>query len=211
MNNILLKEFNLSEFNEKEILRYLGLKEWDGQTKKIFDECVEELKLSYKVCYLKTPIEIKEYVIMGNLKIKSKDLAKNLKGCNEVILFAATIGVSIDFLISKYGKISPVKGLMFQAIGTERIESLCDEFCKFLNLGLRPRFSPGYGDFSLECQKEIFKMLDCPRKIGLTLNESLLMLPSKSVTAIMGISDECYKRGTCEDCSKTDCTFRRID
>ena len=50
----------------------------------------------------------------------------------------------------------------------------------------KPRFSPGYGDLSLEVQKEIFSLLDCPRKIGVSLGDSLLMTPSKSVTAIIG-------------------------
>ena len=83
--------------------------------------------------------------------------------------------------------------MIFQAIGTERIESLCDTFCgeysKEKNVNLKPRFSPGYGDLSLETQKDIFIILDCPRKIGVTLNESFLMSPSKSVTAFVGICD----------------------
>ena len=83
---------------------------------------------------------------------------------------------------------------MFQALGAERIESLCDTFCNDMNneLGVRlkPRFSAGYGDLPLEVQKDIFRVLDCPRKIGLTLNDSLLMSPTKSVTAIVGIEDE---------------------
>ena len=94
----------------------------------------------------------------------------------------------------KYSKISPSKALMFQALGAERIESLCDTFCNDMNneLGVRlkPRFSAGYGDLPLEVQKDIFRVLDCPRKIGLTLNDSLLMSPTKSVTAIVGIEDE---------------------
>ena len=80
--------------------------------------------------------------------------------------------------------------MFFQAIGAERIESLCDAFCaerEAEGLRLRPRFSPGYGDLPLELQRDLFRGLDCSRKIGLTLNESLLMSPSKSVTAIAGI------------------------
>lgn len=61
---------------------------------------------------------------------------------------------------------------------------------KELDVRLKPRFSAGYGDLPLEVQKDIFRVLDCPRKIGLTLNDSLLMSPTKSVTAIVGIEDE---------------------
>ena len=52
-----------------------------------------------------------------------------------------------------------------------------------------PRFSAGYGDFSLEFQRNICDALDCQRKIGITLQESLIMLPTKSVTAIIGIKN----------------------
>ena len=50
----------------------------------------------------------------------------------------------------------------------------------------RPRFSPGYGDFPLTAQRDIFAILDCPKRIGLSLNQSLLLSPTKSVTAVIG-------------------------
>ena len=74
---------------------------------------------------------------------------------------------------------------------------------------LRPRFSPGYGDLPLELQKDVFRVLDCPRKIGLSLNESLLMSPSKSVTAIIGIGKgDVEAENKCSACEKTDCAYR---
>ena len=95
-----------------------------------------------------------------------------------------------------FGKISPAKALIFQAIGAERIEALCEAFardihdrCGKIGAATGPRFSPGYGDLPLDIQKNIFAALDCPRKIGLSLNESLLMSPTKSVTAIIGIKE----------------------
>ena len=54
-------------------------------------------------------------------------------------------------------------------------------------MSLRPRFSPGYGDLPLTVQKEFMTLLDCAHLIGINLNESLLMSPSKSVTAIIGM------------------------
>ena len=154
---------------------------------------------------------------LGFMVTESQGLARNLCGCDKLVLFAATIGLAPDRLIAKYGRLSPVKALCMQAIGAERIESLCDMFCGELaeaygaqGLSLRPRFSPGYGDFPLEAQEAVFKALDCHRKIGLALNDSLLMSPSKSVTAIVGLGTDEVKADGCGSCDKFDCVFRKI-
>ena len=76
---------------------------------------------------------------------------------------------------------------------------------------LRPRFSPGYGDFSITYQKELLQVLDAAKKIGLTMTESYMLTPVKSVTAVIGISktnEQCHRSG-CESCDKTDCLYRR--
>lgn len=129
-----------------------------------------------------------------SFSVCSEHLAKNLHSCRRVLLLAATAGVGIDRLITKYGRLAPSKALMFQAIGAELVEAVCDAFSKEYeeehNCVLRPRFSPGYGDLPLETQKDIFAVLECAKWIGLTLNDSLLMSPSKSVTAFVGIGEE---------------------
>lgn len=129
-----------------------------------------------------------------SFSVCSEHLAKNLHRCRRVLLLAATAGVGIDRLITKYGRLAPSKALMFQAIGAELVEAVCDAFSKEYeeehNCVLRPRFSPGYGDLPLETQKDIFAVLECAKWIGLTLNDSLLMSPSKSVTAFVGIGEE---------------------
>ena len=87
------------------------------------------------------------------------------------------------------------------------------EIAKELDAGLylRPRFSPGYGDFSILHQKELLQMLEAPKKIGLTLTEGYMLTPTKSVTALLGMSKdakECDIKG-CEACTKEDCIYRR--
>ena len=183
--------------NKKEILRYAGCGSENGsgreQIEEVMETCLKEVlpRLSYKVCYMELPVAITEDDCdFGCLKLKSKHLAKNLAGCEKAILFAATIGVDMDRLITKYSHISPAKAVLLQAIGAERIEALCDMFCEELqtaSLKTRPRFSPGYGDLPLVTQKEIFTILNCSKNMGLSLNESLLISPSKSVTAFVGM------------------------
>lgn len=207
MNTIFTKTFNAPPFDRNEILRYTGAKENTPEIAELIESCIEEVKdkLTYKVCYGHFPISF--------IEIKSEKLTKNLSGCDSIVLFAATIGIEIDRLISRYGKISPSRALIFQAIGTERIESLCDEFCRFTECEYgytKPRFSPGYGDLELEVQKDFFRILDPWKRIGLSLNESMLMSPSKSVTAIIGITDKKNNtKKSCTTCDKTDCLFRR--
>jgi cobalamin-dependent methionine synthase I len=124
--------------------------------------------------------------------VQSRALAKNLDSCGEIVLFAATVGLGIDRLCARYASVSPAKALFFDAIGSERVESLCDAFCKDLKDKerggfTRPRFSPGYGDMPLSVQKEIFRALSPERHIGASLRESLIVSPAKTVTAIVGI------------------------
>lgn len=186
---------------KREILRYAGAPIDMAEFDDLIDECIKLMLpgLSYKVCYRKFPVTFKTQengsvlIDLGFTKTLSPSLLLNLKGCKEIILFAGTIGLYPDRLIERYGRLSPSKALFFQAFGAERIEALCDAFMDKIRLELneseklRPRFSPGYGGFELSVQKDIFGVLDPPTKIGVTLNDSLLMSPSKSVTALIGI------------------------
>lgn len=214
--NIFTKTYCAPDFDRREILRYSGAKESSPEIDTLLEECLSETDdiFTYRVCYGKFPLVINgDEVDLTFIKTVSKDLAKCLKNSDSFILFGATVGIELDRLISKYSRISPSKALMLQAIGTERIESLCDKFCRDIEKEFgftTPRFSPGYGDLPLVIQKEFFAVLEPNRKIGLTLNGSLVMSPSKSVTAIVGISncDE-EKEHNCNKCSKENCSFRR--
>lgn len=212
-NEIYVKTYDAPKINKKEIIRYMGAKEISSEIDEIIEECINEVKnqLSYKVCYSEFDILVNEnFVDFGSFKAYSKDLSKNLKNCKKAIVFGATIGIGIDRLIIKYSEISPVKALVFQAIGAERIESLCDVFERDTGYNAVPRFSAGYGDLTLETQRDIFKVLSPEKRIGLTLNESLVMSPLKSVTAIMGISDfPCKQKNKCNECNNKNCYFRR--
>lgn len=197
VNTVFVRAYRAPDFNKKDILRYAGVRGDAAELYALLQECLDEVesKLVYHICYREFAVtHYDSYLDLGFIKTESVGLKKNLYGCESIILFAATVGMEIDRLIARYATVSPTKSLLFQAIGAERIESLCDAFCREIDeekakIGFqtRPRFSAGYGDLPLETQKEIFAVLDCPRKIGLTLNQSLLMSPSKSVTAIIGV------------------------
>lgn len=184
--------------DRKEILRYAGVREDTAEITALLEDCLHDCedKLTYNVCYAEFDIT-RQNDFTDIFCTDSKMLSKNLNGCTGAVVFAATVGIEIDRLIARFGAVSPSKALMIQAIGAERIESLCDAFCDdmaecFGRAGrdLHRRFSPGYGDLPITVQKEIFSVLDCPRRIGLCLNDSMIMSPTKSVTAFMGVSDK---------------------
>ena len=192
-----------SAFDKREILRYAGVKAGQtatDETLTLVDDCIRELedKLCYKVCFCELDVCRREGEIdLGFARVSSVSLEKNLSGCESVIVFAATVGIELDRLIARYSRISPAKAHMLDAIGAERIESLCDSFCadvkeqkRRLGMDIRPRFSAGYGDLPLELQRNIFATLDCHKKIGVSLSDSMLMSPSKSVTAIIGVASK---------------------
>ena len=157
--------------------------------------------------------------MIADMQIASKDLRKNLQGCGEVYLLAATLGPGPDLLIRRASVQRMSDAAIYQALCAEMIESCCDQICARLRrqaaeegLYLKPRFSPGYGDLPLDLQKDLLRILDAPKKIGLTLTDSLLMMPSKSVTALIGLTKEMQPdhEKDCAVCPKTDCAFRRI-
>ena len=191
------KNYSAPQIDKTEALRSAGVRGAAPEISALLDECITEATehLSYKLCYAYHPISRDGGRLdLGFAEVCSDRLYAHLDGCHGVILLAATIGVAFDRLILKQSKTSPTKALLLDGLGTERIEALCDLFCREeaearakSNETLTSRFSAGYGDLPLELQKSFFAALDCEKSIGLTLNDSLLMSPQKSVTAIIGI------------------------
>lgn len=197
MPNVLLKTYTqLPGFDRREILRYAGYRgEADEGTAALLDECLMESANAFdcRVAYLELPIETFYAEFTGAEGLR----ATRLQNAERVVVFAATVGLGIDRLTARYASVSTAKALLFQAIGAERVEALCDCFCEELlgayrkkGFTLLPRFSPGYGAFPLTAQRDMFRLLDCSRKIGVSLQESLLMTPTKSVTAVVAIQKE---------------------
>ena len=189
--NVFVEDFALPEVDRREWFRYMGARSVSDELRTLAESCLAEAEGCFhgRVCYGELPTSATEW--------NSRSVRDLLSNCDRTVIFAATVGLDIDRLIAKYSRIAPARALCFQALGTERIEALCDVFCEKMRErvhkngeNVTSRFSPGYGDFPLETQKEVFRLLNCPVRIGLTLNESLLMSPTKSVTAIMGIRKE---------------------
>lgn len=212
------------DMRTREAVRYLGYGKCavDDKTMQMISESFKELDLIadkksiyriFTVSYIE-----KNTLSIGNLKIQSGNLQKSLKGCGEVVLFGATLGTDVDRQIRKYELLDMSRAVVMQACAAAYLEEFCDDIQRKIAVQmeadgkfLRPRFSPGYGDFSILHQKELLAMLDASKKIGLSMTEGYMLTPTKSVTAVIGISrteEHCHIRG-CEACEKTDCIYRR--
>ncbi len=202
-STVLIKNYSVEDsrfsVTEREVWRYAGFPSAEmpnGELRELLAQVCGELSgsFSYRVCWRRLDLEREENGETPDFLHESSDLAKCLRGCGEIVIFAATVGLEIDRYVARNQQVNPTKALLAQAYGAERVECLCDVFCGEIKecvrregLACTPRFSPGYGDLPLEAQRELFALLDCSRRIGVSLNGSLLMTPSKSVTAIFGL------------------------
>lgn len=186
--------------DKQEILRYAGVRGESNETDSLLESCLALAApvLTPQLIYTEIPVSQvgEDGLDLCFATVHSKALAKRLSGCRRAIVFAATVGIRFDRLLARYSLLSPTKALLLDAIGNERVEAFCNAFeaslyQELIQKGsrLRPRFSPGYADLPIFFQKEIFSVLECEKTIGLFLGEQMLMSPSKSVTAIIGIVD----------------------
>ena len=185
--------------NRREVLRYAGLPAGVAASTEVeaLLERALELAAGVPVCrvgYVDVALTWEDGFPVLPFRQRSVNLARALAGCERAIIFAATIGVGFDRLIRRGERTDAALGTMLHALGAERVEAVCDAFCAEVareaaeaDEEARPRFSPGYGDLPLEVQPALLGLLDAPRRLGITLNESLLMSPTKSVTAIIGL------------------------
>lgn len=204
----------LENLNRDEAKRYLGGADitLDDKMLSLFDSCEKEVieranpKFLYKIIDLPD-----DELTVG------KDIKKHLSGCERAAVICATLGADIDKML-RISQISDMpRAVILDSFASTAIEQVCREVDKMLTEKYPEyfftfRFSPGYGDYPIELQKNILNLLDAPRKIGLSLNESYLLIPSKSVTAIAGMSKtpiERKKRG-CAVCDMRDrCKYRK--
>ncbi|BFK80627.1 vitamin B12 dependent-methionine synthase activation domain-containing protein [Clostridium baratii] len=212
--------------DEKEVLRYLGYKGQKIEEElllKISDTIEEGKKLfAPKIIYKEYPINILENgveVIGTTLVLEGNDIKKLLIDSSRCILMAATIGNYIEKKIRLYERIDLTRGMILDSVSTTAVEDLCDKVCDLIEKDiiedfeeLTFRYSPGYGDLSLNIQKNFIEVLDATRKIGVNVSEHMLLFPRKSVTAIVGIRKKLGKKTkkSCINCKNYEnCLYRK--
>lgn len=215
-----------------EALRYIGMpnkassiEEVENKDLSLHHKVEEGFKYLEQIAYPRVIYQIvnigleQENVILQetSCKIQSKDLVKLLAHSNRCVLMAATLGMEVDKQISLKQKIDMLDAVILDACASVLIDKVCDEAELEIveqlkaNEFLTMRFSPGYGDVPLEVSSELLDILMATKKIGLSLTKSHMLVPTKSVTAIIGISNQKENRqkscGTC-NLVKT-CAYRK--
>lgn len=209
----------------KEVCRYLGYRGGahpEGAAEEALSLCIRRVEsiAQPRSVSRRAPLTVLAdgALQLGDLTVRSSRLAAHLADCEEILFFAATLGAEVDRLIYRDAAEHISRAAMEQAAAAALIESYCDQICDQLDrearkegFFLRSRFSPGYGDFPISFQQDITRILLTPSRIGLTVTDSMLLAPMKSVTAVIGMArtPAPCPASRCEHCSDTTCVFRR--
>lgn len=210
----------------KETRRYAGLQRAVDFDEKIIDEACEDARL---LANPRSIWQLYDYDCLTGTVLSSpavqlagKSIRKHLSGCEQVILMAATIGEKIENEVTKrFDEGTYTSSVLLDAAATTAVEQVADALEKAIEpdlarkgLGMRWRFSPGYGDWPLEQQPDLVR-LSHAEEIGISLSEALMLIPRKSITAIIGLFKNTKNLRTndehhgCAFCDKKDCPSRK--
>lgn len=214
--------------DKSEVLRYLGHngQEIDNDLNFKINQCIKETKNEIDTKYVYQIYDIKNDLNLNtvqfentNLILKSKDISELLRDCDKCVLMCATLGFNIEKNIRRYSYNNLTKGIIIDACATTSIEEVCDLVQDSIldkvakdGKSLTMRYSPGYGDLDISANRDILNVLDAHRKIGVTVTNTGIMIPRKSVVALIGITNEKIGKvkRTCENCSnRFNCEYRR--
>ena len=205
----------LSNLNRSEALRYMGAKALnpDKMTSDIMDEVESELLKVCRPVYTFTEIPKDSPALGGN------DIKEVVAESEKVLLIAATLGIYVEKLLRKTQITDMAKAVVVDAMASVAIEQFMDKIEdelkeRYKGLYFNNRFSPGYGDYPLEKQREVVKILNTEKKLGLSLSDSLLLNPTKSITAVIGLNKNEVKgkincTSKCMKCGNKNCPYRR--
>lgn len=162
------------------------------------------------------PKAIYKVLELSDIELKGTSIKRHLEDCEKVIVMAVTLGAGVDILLRRVQITDMALAVIIDSGASILTEQYCDAFqndiASDIKLHMTPRFSPGYGDYPVEEQKKIVKLLETSKLIGLNLTSTNIMIPRKSVTAIIGLADHPVKGhlATCDECKLKDkCNLRK--
>lgn len=216
----------ITELNRAEFLRYAGLNKFlDAQLEDLLEQAGQEILLlsEPQVVWTKYSHDASCRTFMSKIPYvyHSANLSKHLQDCQAVIAMSATIGEAVEEKITElFATGNYTLAVLLEAGATTLVEQVADYACQFIDKDLQKkglkttsRFSPGYADWDLSAQAE-FLPLTHGDKINIALTESMMLVPRKSITAIIGVKSNVHqvaekKADKCATCSnKSNCEFR---
>ncbi len=212
----------LSAVDTKETRRYAGLTKAEFDEAMIVAACEEcALLATPRVQWELYDYDCKENVVRADppFTMEGNSIRKHLAGAERIVFLAATIGDAVEDAVTRpFAAGSYAHSVLLDAAATTAVEQTCDaceamlrpQFAKE-GFTMRWRFSPGYGDWDIHAQPELLRLSHADA-IGISLTESLMLRPRKSVTAVIGLvrggDDKELPKG-CAVCSKLDCPSRK--
>ncbi len=210
----------MTSLNNNEILLYLGHRgqEVTPGIQAQIDACVREVERASqpRLVYTRLPLE---KGALPQLSLRGEDMRLLLEKSREVVLMAVTLGAGLEHTLMRHEVQNMADALIMDACASVAVENVCDCFEEDLRrqveaegLFLSSRFSPGYGDLPLDTQPRLCAVLNTARRIGLTVTDNHLMVPRKSVTAVLGIGEAPFalRAKGCEVCNMfLHCDYRK--
>lgn len=217
----------LNNIDLSETRRYAGLaKKVEFEDKMLIDACTEmQIIATPKATWLIYPYNNDLTTIESDvpLKLDSKSIIQHLTGSAYVAVLAVTVGAEVENAVTThFTKGNYTRGFLLDAAATTAVETAADQVslivaqeAKKLGLTTTKRFSPGYGDWDITNQPEILR-LACASSVGISTTTSCMLIPRKSVTAVIGLrstSDSSHTNtlttNKCQDCNQRTCLARR--
>ena len=212
----------IREISKTEAARYMGVRGiLDDKTAELLDKYEPIVRDALRPAYVYREAETEfrpngVYLAGLGVPLEGNSIRGLLTGCRRAIVMAATVSAEADRLISRISVSDMAGALAVDCLCSAAIEQVCDlaeeeifSHAKAENRTMR--FSPGYGDLPINVQPELLRYLNAQRRIGLTCGESCMLIPTKSVTAIIGVSDDSVhkQKSGCGICSmRESCSFR---
>lgn len=201
------------KLDRNEVARYLGWqrKPLPQEVCALIDACEAELLAQTE------PRHLGRRFSLAELAFVSADLKRHLRDAQDAWLIAITLGSEADRLLRIWSVENMAKAAVGQACTAVLLDRSQEDYLLELKEQSRPgehllpAFSPGYGDFPLADQEKLLRLLDARRRLGVFLTSGGMLMPEKSVTAVVGITRQaaasCPVR--CLGCGKRDCLFRK--
>ncbi len=181
-----------------EIANNLGCKTLDAQTNLLAEQAIAILQkeANPKSIWKTVPLtHLPDAILLGGVPLAGEDIRQHLQGCEMAVVMAATLSLSAEKALRRISTEDMALALVADAVAAAMVERLCDETeaeirSKVPYPYVTARFSPGYGDLPLQTQPLLLRLCDAARTLGITATPQHILIPQKSVTAILGCSHQ---------------------